>query len=34
MDELIITDVEGYLAGENDPECVTEIFDIQGKAVE
>lgn len=31
MDELITIDIEGYLEGENDPDCITVLFDLQGK---
>lgn len=34
MDELITIDTEGYLEGENDPNCTTLLFNLQGKAVE
>lgn len=34
MDELITIDIEGFLEGENDPDCVTLLFDLQGRAVE
>lgn len=34
INELVDIDLPGYLEGENDPECVTEIFDLQGKKVE
>ena len=34
MNELITIDKEGYLEGENDPDCVTLLFDLQGRAVQ
>ena len=33
VDELDI-DLHDYLEGENDPDCVTEVFDLHGKRVE
>lgn len=33
MDELD-TDLYGYLEGENDPDCITEVFDLHGRRLD
>lgn len=34
INKLVDIDLTGYRAGDNDPDCTTEIFDLHGRKVE
>ena len=34
INQPIDIDISGYLEGENDPGCVTEVFDLNGRKVD
>lgn len=33
INDQIDVDLQGYLAGENEPDCTTEVYDINGRRI-